>query len=109
MGWELYSWPNADGGWTYSIRPNTNSEATVERVFNKESQLKGIEQVKRAISKLPKGAIIYWLDRIPSGTGSRAAGSESLGYPPARVRDQIRRYAKKYQIEVQIPNPLFNP
>jgi hypothetical protein len=109
MGYELYSWPGLGGVWNFCIRPNTDSEATVEQVFNKKTVLRGIDQLKRRISELPVNAQIYWADRIPAGKGPKAKDSESLGYPPAEIREQVRQYSEKHHVEVQILNPLFNP
>jgi hypothetical protein len=109
MGYELYSWPGTSGGWNFCVRPNTNSEATVEQVFNKKTVLRSVDQLERRISELPVGAKVYWVDRIPSGEGPRAKGSESLAYPPAEIREKIRGYAEKHHVKVEVLNPLFNP
>jgi hypothetical protein len=109
MAYELYSWPNGKGGFTFCILPNTSSEKSAEQVFNEKTLLRGTTQLKRKIAELPSGARLYWNNRIPWGKGTKAQGSESLGYPPADVREQIRRYAEKHHVEVQILNPLFNP
>jgi hypothetical protein len=108
-GYELYSWSGTGGGWNFCIRPNTSSEATVEEVFNEKTVLRGVEQLKRRIARLPAGAEIYWFDRIPLGKGPKAKGSERIGYPPAEVREQIRGYAEKHRIKVLILSSLFKP
>jgi hypothetical protein len=108
MGYELYSWPGSSGRWNFCIRPNTSSEATVEQVFNKKTVLRGVAQLKRRISELPSGAKVFWVDRIPSGNGPKAKGSESLRYPPAELREEVQGYAEKHQVEVQVLNPLAN-
>jgi hypothetical protein len=109
MDYELYSWPGTGGDWNFCVRPNTNSEATVEQVFNKRTVLRSVAQLERRISELPAGAKVYWVDRIPSGKGPRAKGSESLTYPPADIRNQVRKYAEKHHVEVEVLSPLFNP
>jgi hypothetical protein len=109
MGYELYSWPGSSGRWNFCIRLNTNSEATVEQVFDKRTVLRSVAQLKRRISELPAGTQVFWVDRIPSGNGPKATGSESLSYPPAELREEIRGYAKKHQVEVQVLNPILNP
>ena len=109
MGYELYSWPESSDRWNFCIRLNTNSEATVKQVFDKKTVLRGVAQLKRRISELPAGAKVFWVDRIPSGNGPKAKGSESLSYPRAELREEIRGYAKKHQVEVQVLNRLLNP
>jgi hypothetical protein len=69
---------------------------------------KGIVKLKHRISALPSGSEIHWFDRIPSGTGPKAEGSQSLSYPPAEIVKQIKEYAEKRNIKVEIlsSNPL---
>ncbi len=109
LGYELYSWPRSSGGWNFCIRPNTEREATVEEVFNNEGILRGVDQLKRRISQLPAGAKIFWVDRIPSGNGPRAKGSEILGYPSSEIREQIRHYANRHHVDIEVLDPLVNP
>jgi len=109
MGYELYSWPGANGDWNFCIRPNTNNEATVAEVFNKRTAIRGVDHLERRISELQADAKVFWVDRIPSGKGPRAKGSESLTYPPAEIREKVRVYAAKHHVEVEVLNPLFSP
>ena len=109
LGYELYSWSGTSGEWNFCIRPNTDSEATVEQVFDKKTTLQGVHQLERRISELPPGAKVFWVDRIPSGKGPRAKGSESLGYPPVKIRQHVRRFGEKHHVQVEVLNPLFNP
>ena|SRR5216683_4935215 len=109
LGYELYSWHGSSGGWNFCIRPNTEREATVKEVFNGEGVLRGEDQLRRRISKLPGGAKIFWVDRIPSGNGPKEKGSESLGYPPVKVRERILQYAKRHHVDVEVLGSLVNP
>jgi hypothetical protein len=74
----------------------------VQQVFSRKSLLPGVEQLERAISAMPAGAHIYWLNRIPTGTGPRAKASERLTYPPTDIRDKVVRYAQRRHIEVEV-------
>jgi hypothetical protein len=85
MAYELFSWKVSDGSWSFYVRPNTNSEADVEEVFRDRARLRTIEALKSRLAKLPPGATIYWLTRIPLDVSRpRAAGSEALGFPPGQ-------------------------
>ena len=106
-GYELYSWPDSHGNWNFSLRPHTNSEATVEQVQSKNAQVHGVDQIDRRISKLPPQARIYWLDRIPTGSGPRAKGSEALAFPPPEVREEIRQFAEKRHIKIEVASRLY--
>ena len=97
-------------GWPPMARfQTTNREKSVEEVFNRTAVLHGVDELKRTISALPAGAQLFWIDRIPSGKGPRTKGSEGIAYPPALIRERVRRYAKKHHIEVEISNQFSNP
>lgn len=111
MAYDLYSWPNSDRGWNFCILPVSGAEKNVELVFDHKTMLRGIVMLKRKISTLPSGSEIHWLDRIPSGTGPKAKGSECLAYPPAVIVNQVKQYARKRQIKVEVlsSNPFGAP
>jgi hypothetical protein len=98
--YELYSWRGSNGAWNFSLLPNTSSEKSVRLVFDKKVPSHGLDQLKKTISLLPEGATIALLDRLPTGTGPKAKGSERLTYPPPDVLAEIRRYAATNKIEV---------
>jgi hypothetical protein len=100
MSYELYSWQDLKGVWKFCLLYNTSSEKTVKEVFSKKTELQGTDQLKRRISELPAGASISWVDRIPSGTGPKAKGSESLKYPPADVMADVKRFAEGHNIRI---------
>jgi hypothetical protein len=100
LGYELYSW-RAGHSWNFSLLLNSSSEKSVDQVFSKQFVLRGMGQLKASISRLPKGSQIFWINRIPSGDGPRAAGSEKLSYPPITMQEDIVRYAKNHHVEIQ--------
>jgi hypothetical protein len=98
--YELYSWQDPKGSWNFSLLPNTSSEKSVELVFSKKVVCHGLDQLKAKINLLPEGSTIALLNRLPTGTGPKAKGSESLTYPPPDVVGEIRRYTAARKIEV---------
>ena len=98
--YELYSWQTSDGGWSFSMLPNTSSETPVRVIFDKKRELRGIDQLKKRISELPAGVSIVWLDRTPTGTKPKAKGSEGLKYPPRQIIDEIRSFGGDHKIDV---------
>lgn len=104
MNYELYSWQNSADGWSFCLLYNTSSEKTVKQVFSKRTELRGVDQLKNRILKLPAGASITWVDRLPTGTGPKAKGSEGLKYPPADIMDDVRRLAKSHNVEIYPPS-----
>lgn len=101
-GYELYSWRDTRGDWAFSLLPNTSSEKTVAVVFGEKNTLHSVEQLECAMAKLPEGEHLFWFDRIPSGTGPRAKGSEGLMYPPLHVMEEIKRFSKSHGILLEI-------
>ena len=73
-----------------------------EDVFNKTVLVHGVNGLNRKISKLPVGATIFWLDRVLPETAPKTKASERLSYPPAKIIEQVRRYAEARGIEVQM-------
>jgi hypothetical protein len=102
MGYELYSWQAPSGHWNFSVLYNTSSEKTVKEVFNPKTVLHGLTRLKQKLRKLPSGATVFWLDRIPSGTGPKAKGSESLSYPPPELIQEIRNYAEEHKVKIDV-------
>lgn len=80
--------------------PNTSSEKSVAVVLNKKAASHGLDQLKTRIALLPEGATIALLNRLPTGNGPKARGSEGLTYPSPNVVAEIRRYAATRKIEV---------
>ena len=92
--YELYSWQVNDGSWNFSVLPSTNSEKPVKQVFSDATRLQSIAVVKSRLAKLPPGAILEWVARIPMDMSrAKAAGSEALGIPPLEIIDEVGGYA----------------
>lgn len=103
MGYELYSWQEPNNSWSFRLLPSPSGvNIRSEEVFNKKFLLHGVNGLKREISKLPIAATIYWLDHILPGTGPKTKQSERLIYPPGNIIEQVRRYAEKRHVDVQM-------
>jgi hypothetical protein len=102
MGYNLYSWQDPKGDWNFCVLFDTNSQKTVKQVFDQRTTLRGVDQLKRKLSKLPEGANVFWFNRIPLGTSPKAKGSEGLGYPPTNMIEEIQRYAETRKIKIEV-------
>ena len=101
-GYELYSWQESSGRWSFSLLASPSGpNISAEQVFNKKFLLNGVKELKQTISGLPVGATIFWLDRI-TDTSHETKASQRLSYPPANIIEQVRQYADKRHIEVQM-------
>jgi hypothetical protein len=101
MGYELYSWQDSSGGWSFCVLYNTSSEKTVREVFNKKTELRGVDQLKHRISQLPTGASISWVNRLPTAASKpKAKGSEGLKYPPTEIMEDVKRFAEAHGVTI---------
>jgi hypothetical protein len=62
--------------------------------FQKLGLHKGLAQLRRAITQLPEGSVVYW----------RGYKMSDTSYPQAEVVDQIKVFAAAHSIEVRV-NP----
>jgi hypothetical protein len=97
--YELYSWQRRDADWNFCFLGTTDRQKTVKEVLNKKTALRGLEELKRKISDIPKRSTIVWFDRLMLD-GAKTKGSESLGYPPPNIRQEIRDYVEDRQMEL---------
>jgi hypothetical protein len=89
---ELYSWQDAKGEWTFSLWPATsNAGLHPDVILRPSSALTGQEKIKRSIAKIPSGSEIIWLDHA-IGMWKDAKGWERIKYPPADVVADIRKF-----------------
>jgi hypothetical protein len=100
--YELYSWQDAKGKWTFGLFPAITSAGLHPDVIMRESSaLTGPERLKRAIAALPAGSDIIWLDHAV-GMWKDAKGWEHIKFPPDQVIAGIRKYcdSKGYKLDV---------
>jgi len=106
--YELYSWPQTNGMWRFCLLPSPSGvNIPIETIFNKKFRLTGADQLKQKISLLPTNTTILWMNGITSGQ-TPSAESKKLALPPAEMVEQVKRYAGKRGIHVQVPNPSPN-
>jgi hypothetical protein len=106
MTYELYSWQDANGAWTYRILYTTNRQKTIKEVFDYRQALRGTDRLKRKLSELPAGSTVVWFDRLTL-SGARLRGSEGLRYPPQEIVEEVRHTAEKYGIRVTGPEHVY--
>jgi hypothetical protein len=97
--YELYSWKTPEGLWAFRLMYTTDRQKTPEEVLGEKTALLGMEQLKKTMSKLPKGSRVVWFDRLTLN-GVKIKGSEPLTYPPRDVIDEVRRYADSHSIQL---------
>ncbi len=103
MGYELYSWQKSNGEWAFCLLGMTDREKTIGEVFDKKATLHGVRGLRQRIARLPEHLLVVWYDRLTSGPGLRAKGSERLRYPPPGIVEQVRHFAAKRGIKVSGP------
>jgi hypothetical protein len=99
---ELYSWQDAKGEWTFGLFPAISSSGLhPDVIMRKSSALTGQDKLKRAIAALPAGSQIYWLDNS-NGWWKNAKGWEHIKYPPAEVIADIRKYCETKRLRLSV-------
>lgn len=100
--YELYSWEPSKGAWSFCLLYTTDRQKTSEEVFNDKTALRGVEQLKTDLSKLPPSARVVWFDRLTLN-GVKIKGTEQLKYPPKKIVDEVKRFADTHNIKVSLP------
>jgi hypothetical protein len=86
-GVELYSWKDKGGDWAFALLDGTNRDKSEGEVKRTKDPIKGVQELKKALSRLAEGEQVSWSHRI--------AGFE---FPPKATRDEIEAAAKKAKI-----------
>ena len=100
--YELYSWPQAGGGWDFSLLASPSGvNIPAESIFNKKVRLNGVTQLERRISRLPKGAGIIWISGIMPRE-AQTSQTRRLALPPTETVEQVKHYAEAHGIQIDI-------
>jgi hypothetical protein len=102
-GYELYSWQEPSGSWNFCLLASPSGvNIRAEQVLDKKFLLRGVNGLEREMSKLPVGSTVYWLDHTIPETGPKTKEGERLRYPPANIIEQVRQYAEKCHIKIDM-------
>ncbi len=102
MAYELYSWKNPAGRWTFCLLPSPSGvSVTAEQVFSRQCRIGGLDDLKRRISELPEHATVFWLDHV-WGKDEKAGKGEKLCYPPSNVVADVKHEAGSHGIELKM-------
>ena len=108
-GYELYSWP-MEGEWFFTLVTGTNRLKSYEEITSGENVLteagwvkitvSGNDAIKAALSRLPAGEQVIWLD----GAWLAMVGGErgDLVFPARNIVDDIETHCALLGIELQI-------
>jgi hypothetical protein len=103
MSYELYSWQESSGSWSFSLLASPSGvNVSAAQVFDTKFRLSGVKELNRKISGLPVGATIFWADRIPLSSGEKASENKKLGYPPSEMIQDVRRSAEARKIKIEV-------
>jgi hypothetical protein len=103
MAYELYSWQEPNGGWSFSLLASPSGpNVTAEQIFNRKFFLNGVNGLKRKIAGLPSGTTVFWLDQTV-GASQVAKGEARLKLPPLRTIQDIKHYAETREVKIELP------
>jgi hypothetical protein len=92
--YELYSWREPSGRWTFGLLPAYTSAGTHPNVITHPSNaLDGQQKLKRAIAALPRHSEIRWYDHALS-TWRDAQELHIIKYPPPEIIADIRNFCR---------------
>jgi len=89
-GVELYSWKDKGGDWVFMLLDGTNRLKTEEEVKGAKNQIKGAEDLKKALARLAVGEQVFWTHPI-----------KGFEFPPGVTRKEIEKAAKEAKIDLQ--------
>jgi hypothetical protein len=89
-GVELYSWKDREGDWMFVLLDGTNRVKTEQEVKGAKKQIKGAEDLKKALARLAVGEQVSWTHRI-----------KGFEFPPKATREGIQRAAQQAKIDLQ--------
>ena len=99
--WVLYSWKSSDGDWDFSLLPAYISRLfSIEEITDKRKTLRGVKELELRLSDCrPKTRVLL---AGPDGVmPGRAA--ERLGFPPDSILNELIRYAKTHNVQIDDP------
>jgi hypothetical protein len=99
VSYDLYSWRQGDGSWSFSVLGNTNRMKTPEEIFDEKEALHGVPRLKQRISHLLRPSRIVWVGNILD-KGAPVKGTERLALPPKEIGEDVKRYAETRHIEM---------
>lgn len=94
--YELYSWKDRSGEWSFSMLPTTSRLKTPKEIFDEKVTIRGMTRLKQRISRLASKSTIVCLGQLVEGT-------ERLELPPKKIIDEIRKAANARNIRLVTP------
>ncbi|MGA2436157.1 MAG: hypothetical protein ABSG25_12815, partial [Bryobacteraceae bacterium] len=96
----LYAWQAPACAWNFSLflGPPCADCNSVEDITDSKRIIRGVDQLKLQMSRLPAGSRV-----TIAGKAAHGKGVERLEYPPASTLDEITRYAEARGIVVENP------
>jgi hypothetical protein len=90
-GVELYSWKDKSGDWVFVLLNGTNALKNEEKVKEAKGQIKGANELKKALALLAVGEQVSWTHHI-----------KGFEFPPEATRKEIKKAAKEAKIVLRI-------
>ena len=90
-GVELYSWKDKGGVWHFALLDGTNRLKTEEGVKSAKTNVKGVQELTKALARLAVGEQVFWTHPI-----------KGFEFPPQGTREEIKKAAKEAKIALTI-------
>jgi hypothetical protein len=93
-GVELYSWKDKSGAWQFALLDGTNRLKTEEGVKSAKTNVKGVQELTKALARLAVGEQVFWTHPI-----------KGFEFPPPAMREEIEKAAKEAKIDLKTSAP----
>jgi hypothetical protein len=90
-GVELYSWKDKGGDWVFVLLDGTNDLKATETVKAAKDQVKGTEELKKALARLAVAEQVSWTHPV-----------KGFEFPPEATREEIKKAATEARITLRI-------
>lgn len=101
-GYELYSW-KVKGRWHYAVIAGTNRAKDYGEITGPQSERIGIEALKAALKKLPKGETVFWMSAAHPGIEKPIHKNAPILELPSRQRiERIKDYCAKLGLKLTL-------
>jgi len=90
-GVEIYSWKDNTGDWRFALLTGTDDIKTEKQVKSAKDQVKGADNLKKALAGLAVGEQVCWVHRVPG-----------FEFPPEATRKEIQKAAEGAKVNLRI-------
>ncbi len=90
-GWGMYSWQES-GDWNFVLFPLTNAVKTTQEIMASGDKVKGVENLKRELARMPRGEEVSW----------STDGTPEFSVPPGEIVVDLAQFCGEHGIVLKV-------